>query len=79
MFHVKQKENIRNLQSTKKRYMFTQIIANQELETTVNMPKIFTKNAKFNVVVYGEQCTESSWQEMMKACFGIVKKVLKVS
>jgi hypothetical protein len=43
------------------------------------MPKIFTQNKKFNVIVYGEQCTASSWQEMMQACFGYMRKVLKSS
>lgn len=43
------------------------------------MPKIFAKNTKFNVIVYGEQCIENSWQEMMQACFGYVRKVLKSS
>lgn len=39
------------------------------------MPKIFTQNAKFNVIVYGEHCTETSWQEMMRACFGYMRKI----
>ncbi len=40
------------------------------------MPKIFTKNAKFKVIVYGEHCAHTSWQDMLQACFGTIKKAL---
>ncbi len=43
------------------------------------MPKIFSPNAKFKVIVYGEHYTQASWQEMMQACFGYMRKVFKSS
>jgi hypothetical protein len=43
------------------------------------MPKIFSKDARFNIIVYGEQYTGTSWQAIIHACFGRVKKVLKSS
>lgn len=41
------------------------------------MPKIFSKDAKFNVIVYDEQCTNDSWQDMIQACFSYLKKAVK--
>ncbi len=43
------------------------------------MLKIFAKDTKFKVIVYGEQCAPISWQDMLKACFSAVKKVFRVS
>ncbi len=43
------------------------------------MPKIFSPNTKFKVIVYGEHCTETSWQDMMQACFGYMRKIIKSS